>query len=324
MHPLLYRQVTARAYPQAKTYLEGCHVIDGEGAIGRIVLEGYDILDQLPAFTPPFPKTWVELGKMQVGKVALQHYAGVIVTAADVRSKQDEPDFPPDVKQYLADKGERIGWSLVMIVNVDTLPTSTGEWLGMFTILLTEKGQLVGSVSEDGKTQLGKIELNESLVDLSKMEASTWQGLDITADDIQAGAEGLVQDCAMATLFVMGMLNCKNVALEEVVPSRKVQKKREKHGRLTGERCYIIKVTGKGARAGSMALRVPSGQRNAMHWCRGHFRTYTEDAPLFGRVTGTFWIDSHVRGDRVSGAVTKAYEVDLKQPIPHQLQGAEV
>jgi len=109
----------------------------------------------------------------------------------------------------------------------------------------------------------------------------------------------------------MDFLDTLPVSVIDIAP----QKKREKHGK-EDERYYVLKVTGKGARAGSEALRVSSGLRNAMHWCRGHFRTYTEDAPLFGKVTGTFWIDSHVRGDRTTGKVDKGYAIDAMQPIP--------
>jgi hypothetical protein len=40
-----------------------------------------------------------------------------------------------------------------------------------------------------------------------------------------------------------------------------------------------------------------------------HFAHYTEEAPLFGKYTGTFYIPMHVRGRAEQGAVVKDYRV---------------
>jgi hypothetical protein len=48
---------------------------------------------------------------------------------------------------------------------------------------------------------------------------------------------------------------------------------------------------------------------NRVHLCRGHFATYTDQAPLFGKYVGRFWIPPHARGDRARGIVIKDYEV---------------
>jgi hypothetical protein len=45
------------------------------------------------------------------------------------------------------------------------------------------------------------------------------------------------------------------------------------------------------------------------HSVRGHFATYTEDKPLFGRCVGTYWKKPHVRGDKSVGEVKKIYNI---------------
>lgn len=52
-----------------------------------------------------------------------------------------------------------------------------------------------------------------------------------------------------------------------------------------------------------------NGLKKAMHICRGHFVTYTEEKPLFGRIVGTFWKSAHVRGSAEHGIVNKDYRV---------------
>lgn len=57
-----------------------------------------------------------------------------------------------------------------------------------------------------------------------------------------------------------------------------------------------------------------SGLRRALHICRGHFATYTEDKPRFGRPGehGSFWIPQHVRGSVERGVVVSDYNVKPK------------
>jgi hypothetical protein len=51
------------------------------------------------------------------------------------------------------------------------------------------------------------------------------------------------------------------------------------------------------------------GLKRALHICRGHFATYSEDRPLFGKYTGQFWKPSHVRGAAEFGLIQKDYNV---------------
>lgn len=51
------------------------------------------------------------------------------------------------------------------------------------------------------------------------------------------------------------------------------------------------------------------GLKRALHICRGHFSTYSEEKPLFGKYPGTFWVPDHVRGSKERGEVVKDYNV---------------
>lgn len=52
-----------------------------------------------------------------------------------------------------------------------------------------------------------------------------------------------------------------------------------------------------------------SDSSKRFHWCRGHFKYYTKERPLFGRVSGPVWTPSHTRGDAKKGVVFKDYIV---------------
>jgi hypothetical protein len=51
------------------------------------------------------------------------------------------------------------------------------------------------------------------------------------------------------------------------------------------------------------------GLKRALNIVRGHFSTYSEERPLFGKVAGTFWIPCHVRGTVEEGVVASDYQV---------------
>lgn len=57
-----------------------------------------------------------------------------------------------------------------------------------------------------------------------------------------------------------------------------------------------------------------NGLKKALHICRGHFATYTDEKPLFGHFTGTVWKPSHVRGNVTEGIVSKDYRVHAPKP----------
>ena len=46
-----------------------------------------------------------------------------------------------------------------------------------------------------------------------------------------------------------------------------------------------------------------------VHLCRGHFKEYTNENPLFGKHVGRFWWQPMVRGDKKRGVLNKDYDV---------------
>jgi hypothetical protein len=55
----------------------------------------------------------------------------------------------------------------------------------------------------------------------------------------------------------------------------------------------------------------------ALHICRGHFKNF-DDKPLFGKLTGTYWWQPHVRGTAEAGIVEKDYRIKLGSEAPHR------
>jgi len=114
-------------------------------------------------------------------------------------------------------------------------------------------------------------------------------------------------------MFFQGLLSCKNVMTEEVVPPEALSRKRlRKHGSLPYVRYHTLKIRVPGTKTyvDMEAVRratqdpVPLG----LHLVRGHFKTYTAEHGLFGRIAGTFYWPPALRGSLAAGAVGKHYE----------------
>ena len=105
-------------------------------------------------------------------------------------------------------------------------------------------------------------------------------------------------------LATFALMNCRNIVQEAVEHSPALQKSRARAGKLPLYRYHVLKVRGLTNRSHGNG----KGEAQAIHWVRGHFKRYTEEKPLFGKFTGTYWWQHHLAGqaDRV---VEKSYEV---------------
>jgi hypothetical protein len=120
---------------------------------------------------------------------------------------------------------------------------------------------------------------------------------------------------APVVLLTLSFLHCRNVDVREVSPTEKLSRKAaRKRGRpLTSYHVLDIHPMRRVLdREGDAQTK---GLGHAVHICRGHFKTFAADAPLFGKHTGTYWWESQVRGKAEHGAVEKDYRIRLDQGL---------
>ncbi|MFA7166295.1 MAG: hypothetical protein WC124_10730 [Desulfoplanes sp.] len=110
---------------------------------------------------------------------------------------------------------------------------------------------------------------------------------------------------------ILKLFTCKNITTKTTPAPEKLNKKRIKKGKLPIFEYKTLHITlpGKTKKNG---LRKSIGTTQRLHMCRGHFKEYTEDAPLFGRITGRFWWQPAVRGDKSKGEIKKDYTVKTR------------
>lgn len=114
-------------------------------------------------------------------------------------------------------------------------------------------------------------------------------------------SSGLAQ---YSILKICAFMHCRNITLKDCRQSAKVARKKNK----PFYEYKILELDDKSKkRYTSNAEPGSSGIKKRLHLCRGHIRTYTEDAPLFGHYVGNVWIPPHRRGDGNLGYIEKDY-----------------
>jgi hypothetical protein len=111
-------------------------------------------------------------------------------------------------------------------------------------------------------------------------------------------------------LLAISFMHCKNVQLREESPAEALSRKhRRKHGREL-VRFHTLEIEPLRRLLDQHRSTGAHGLRNALHICRGHFKTFSPEAPLLGRHTGTYWWAPHLRGTREEGVVAKDYRIN--------------
>jgi len=108
---------------------------------------------------------------------------------------------------------------------------------------------------------------------------------------------------------LLKLLNCKNISTEKYYPSEKLNKSRKMLGKQPLFTYHTLVVNPMSEKKRSNAEHEPTGIKQRLHFCRGHFKEYTEQNKLFGKHTGLYWWQPMVRGNKELGLVHKDYEV---------------
>ncbi len=122
-------------------------------------------------------------------------------------------------------------------------------------------------------------------------------------------------DVSSAYVF-LNVLNCRNIITKTVTPPEKLNRKRIKNKHYPYYSYKVLEISNTVAKVkdqGSVGwdyLSQTRGAENRFHLCRGHFKTYSPERPLFGKHAGTFWWNAQARGSVQEGVVVKDYSID--------------
>ena len=140
-------------------------------------------------------------------------------------------------------------------------------------------------------------------------------GIDITQDRFDeivetVGMERASWGCDSAFMIsaaVMQLLSCKNISTPTVKHRNSViASRRARKLPILTRKVLRFQLGGKANKQSGGTASNPATTR--IHLCRGHFKRYTTDKPLFGKLTGLYWWQPHARGDKSLGVIEKNYK----------------
>jgi hypothetical protein len=122
--------------------------------------------------------------------------------------------------------------------------------------------------------------------------------------------QGLKNLVLMPIMFSLSLLHCKNVGAVEIGGPSAQRGGRSTRSHRRRHHVLQVRPMGGGKQVRSIGQLSAESAAMSLHFVRGHFKNYTDEAPLFGRLTGSYWWESHARGDANIGIVTKDYSIN--------------
>ena len=112
--------------------------------------------------------------------------------------------------------------------------------------------------------------------------------------------------------YFLALLHCQNIEEVKHMPPKRLNKKRAKKGKTPLFEYHTLHIKPLNKKTRSLGQADPTDIHMRVHLQRGHFKKYTADNPLFGKITGLWWWQPHVRGRNKKGVVMNDYELDCK------------
>lgn len=238
--------------------------------------DNYRIQDHIPNVAPLAPHMWFECNGISVdlpASMQLGCLLSVIYTRGMTQINDWGKNTPPDGTRWILRAEYFRKWPIGL---------GASDWV--YYIHVGDEGQILGTSVSKGVAHGGvKFTPDEG-------EKNTWH-----ADIIMA----LTSVC---------FAHCKGIVIEEHQPTRQVKRALQRAGKP------IFSFRTLDIRPPTNLLQTEghvseNGLARALHICRGHFAHYTEEHPLFGKYTGTFYRPMHVRGSASQGIAAKDYRI---------------
>lgn len=219
-------------------------------------------------------------------------------------------EFNPDAEDGFTITSRMMGKSFTLdgfkVMETAIKARSARRDMGEKVITYKDVAERVGNLEERGAELLATYWEPEFVTHINLNRDGTVASTSGKFDE--GGATGYE---VLDILLALALLHCRNVSVVEHQAPRHERRRAQKEGLTAPTKYYVLEIDN--------TLRRVVGQRPkgqsvhdaiALHMVRGHFKTFTQERPLFGRATGTYWWDSQVRGDAKRGAVAKDYASD--------------
>lgn len=290
--------------------LDGVPVVaaDEVSAYCETLPMGTSVEDLVGTVAPPYPRVFVECqtGTGTFRNIRL-HAFGFLFSGVDLTdpaNRSQLPDLrlgtvvaalqrePFEVPDELADREVR--WVLAAHPVIEPRKGRPCGPVGEYLFPLGSDGCLIRNAAGDTVSV-------EGLVDMDLPLGPTLEQHLLTRID----------SLLLPALFALSLMHCRNVTVRTVDPPAALAKKAARHHGRPLTRYHVLDIAPMREVLDGKGEAKRRGLRHALHLCRGHFKTFTPDAPLFGRHVGQYWWADHARGNKQNGNIDKDYRLRL-------------
>ena len=261
----------------------------------------YDFME-FPSIMSPYKDMWLE------GKIHMDGYFSPLGFLLS-RRRVDKPDTEAlwASKIAILHQPDEAIWRVSALVHLYEENKTATICDTAITFFLDENGMLIPGTNGDIIFYMGLFD-NESKK--NRDPTGFKDILDVKAIREVEFPDGQIMFTQFTSrlAFALALMNVKNV---EIVDSHDFssKEKSKRQNRHKGIRHYTLRIRPGSQRSVRFGDMQPSGVKSSFHFARGHFKTYTEDAPLFGQHVGTWWWEAHTKGSKSAGTIMKDYEV---------------
>lgn len=285
--PLLYSLVTNGDLPGIPPNVK---LIEAQEATDKYWLDENDVWELRKDFgcmAPPYPFMWIE---------STAH----MPASKPVNGKITSPDVKPvrmGFKVEAYSEGQFMDLARILRRQFKIQPCN---WVYMFE-MFTDLPHWPSITSHRYIPARGYMS-----VDAQGAMVQCWVETEHPDPSIGEYMQELLWASGKAAFYAISMMNCRNVdVLPALTATRRAGKKTRRQPKPPIEYHRIKLPTPKASGGGVGTLTGTT----KLHTARGHFKTYTEDAPLMGKHVGTYYWGWQVRGRRENGEVISSYEV---------------
>jgi hypothetical protein len=118
----------------------------------------------------------------------------------------------------------------------------------------------------------------------------------------------------VALAMTFGLMHCKNVNENPNAPQAKQSTAHQRRYGFPLTRYSTLDIRPVTRALDHDGKARTDGLGLALHRCRGHFKTFRPEAPMFGKLSGQYWWSDHARGKPERGRVESIYRVHPPEP----------
>lgn len=136
--------------------------------------------------------------------------------------------------------------------------------------------------------------------------------------------KNIAEEVVGISVFALNLMNCKNIKYIPYDPNkslkRQIRRQMERKKILPYLKYEILEIQPMRDRTVERRPKKELENSQRLHTVRGHFKTYTQENPLFGKLTGTYWWSDCIKGNAEIGLIDKDYSIQIAPNVIREIE----